>query len=53
MDTYKIDYALLQPGSPLAYLMQHAAGWRQIYSDKVAVLIGRKSTRSFANGNAN
>jgi len=41
LNKYEIDYALLQPGTPLTYLMQHAPGWSSIYSDKVAVLFAR------------
>ncbi len=53
LDTYKIDYALLEPGLPLTYLMQHAPGWTQIYADKVAVVFARTSAGSPLRDNSN
>jgi len=41
MDKYRIDYALLEPDLPLVYVLKHSPKWRVLYSDKVAVLMGR------------
>jgi hypothetical protein len=41
LDKHKIDYVLLQPARPLAYLLEHSPAWHRIYSDKVAVLFER------------
>ena len=41
LNRYRIDYALLNPNQPLAYLLEHSPEWRMIYSDKVAVLVER------------
>ena len=46
LDRYGIDYVLLRPEEPLAYLLQHSPGWQLIYADNVAVLLGRASTQS-------
>ena len=41
MDKYRIDYALLEPATPLAYLLEHSTAWRTVYSDKVSILLER------------
>ena len=41
LDKYKIDYVLIEPTWPLAYLLKHTPSWRVLYSDKVAVLFQR------------
>jgi hypothetical protein len=41
LDKHKIDYVLLQPAKPLAYLLEHSRAWHRIYTDKVAVLFER------------
>ena len=41
LDKYRIDYALLESGQPLSYLLGHSRGWEPIYSDRVAVLFQR------------
>ncbi len=41
MDKYGIDYVLLQPQRPLAYLLEHSPGWELAYADNVAVLYER------------
>ncbi len=41
LDKYKIDYALLEPATPLTYLLEHSSAWHPIYTDKVAVLFER------------
>ena len=41
LDKYRVDYVLLQPEAPLAYLLEHSTGWQQIYVDDVAVLLQR------------
>ena len=41
LDKYKIDYVLVQPKEPLAYLLEHSTAWHPIYSDAVAVLFER------------
>lgn len=47
-DKYKIDYALLEPGQPLSYLLRHSSAWKPIYSDRVAVLFGRTAVTAAA-----
>ena len=42
LDKYRIDYALLQPHRPLAYLIDQSPAWRQVYADKVAIVYERK-----------
>ena len=42
LDEHKIEYALLEPGQPLTYLLQRS-GWKTLYSDQVAVLLQRSS----------
>jgi hypothetical protein len=41
LDKYKIEYVLLKPNQPLAYLLYHSSAWRLIYEDKVARLYQR------------
>ncbi len=41
LDKYKIEYVLLKPNQPLAYLLYHSSAWRLIYEDKVAKLYQR------------
>jgi hypothetical protein len=43
LDKHHIDYVLLEPKRPLAYLLEHSSAWRNIYSDHVAVLFERIS----------
>ncbi len=38
LNKYRIDYVLLPPESPLAYLLRHSAEWQTVYSDPVSVL---------------
>lgn len=44
LDKYRIDYVLIQPKEPMAYLLRQSPGWRQLYSDNVAVLFQRSSS---------
>lgn len=44
MDKYRMDYALLEPDQPLVYVLKRDPNWREVYSDKVAVLLARKQT---------
>ena len=41
LDKYKVDYVLFNPGTPLAYLLDHSPAWRKIYFDNLAVLYQR------------
>jgi hypothetical protein len=41
LDKYKIDYVLFPVNRPLTYVLDHSAGWRTIYEDKVAKLYQR------------
>jgi hypothetical protein len=41
LDKYRIEYVLLEPNQPLAYLLKRSPAWQLIYSDKVAVLLER------------
>jgi hypothetical protein len=49
LNRYRIDYALLNPNQPLAYLLEHSPEWRPTYTDKVAVLFERTPTTEAAN----
>ncbi len=44
LDKYHIDYALLEPGRPLAYLLEHSPSWALVHQDKVAILFERIGT---------
>ncbi len=48
LDKYKIDYVLLEPAKPPAYVLEHSPAWRPIYTDKVAVLFERTATTGAA-----
>jgi len=41
LDKYKIDFVMLDPAKPLAYLLEHSSAWRMIYSDKATVIFER------------
>ncbi len=41
LDKYKIDYVLFPVDKRLCYVLDHSAGWRTIYSDRVAKLYER------------
>jgi hypothetical protein len=41
LDKYKIDYVLFPVDKHLSYLLDHSAGWRPIYEDKVVKLYER------------
>lgn len=41
LDKYKIDYVLFPVNKQLTYVLDHSAGWRTIYEDKVAKLYQR------------
>ncbi len=41
LNKYKIEYVLLPPGAPMAYLLRHSSEWRTVYSDPVSVLFER------------
>ena len=41
LNKYGINYVLIQPNIPLAYLLEHSPAWRLIYSDDAAVLFQR------------
>ena len=41
LDKYRIDYVLFPVDKHLCYVLDHSAGWRTIYQDKVAKLYGR------------
>ncbi len=41
LDQYKIDYVLFPVNKQLTYVLDHSAGWRTIYEDKVAKLYQR------------
>jgi Fe-S oxidoreductase len=41
LDKYGIQYVFMQPHEPMVYMLEHSAGWKAIYSDKVAVLLER------------
>ena len=41
LDKYRIDYVLFPVDKHLCYVLDHSAGWRMIYEDKVAKLYQR------------
>jgi len=41
LDKYRIDYVLVQPDRPLAYLLEHTLGWQTIYSDRISAIFAR------------
>ena len=41
LDKYEISYVLFPVNTPLAYLLDHSAGWRAIYQDKAVKLYQR------------
>lgn len=43
LDKYKIDYVLYPVDKRLTYLLDHSAGWRTIYQDKIVKLYQRAS----------
>jgi hypothetical protein len=45
LDKYRIGYALLEPGQPLGYLLEHSAGWRLVYTDGAAEIFERASSK--------
>jgi hypothetical protein len=44
-DHYRIRYALLSNPGPVAYFFAHNSCWREIYSDKLAVLFERNEAQ--------
>ena len=48
LDKYRIDYVLIQPRRPLAYVLNHSAEWRPVYSDGLAVVFAREATANKA-----
>jgi len=43
LDKYKIRYVLFPPGEPLTYILEHDAGWRVLYRDKIAILLEKQN----------
>ena len=41
LDKYKIRYVLFPHGEPLTYVLEHDPEWKEIYSDKISVLLER------------
>ncbi len=41
MNKYDISLVLIEPDTPLAYLLSHSSQWKIVYSDKVSILFGR------------
>jgi len=41
VNDYGVDYALLEPDSPLATLLRQAINWEKVYEDEVAVVFTR------------
>ena len=38
LETYRIDATLLNPTVPAAKMLDHVAGWKRLYADKLAVI---------------
>ena len=43
LDKYRIRYVLFPPGEPLTYVLEHDAGWKVLYRDKISVLLERQN----------
>jgi predicted nucleotidyltransferase len=48
LDKYKIRYVLLPPDEALVYVLQRDPKWKEIYSDKVCVLLERADAAAAA-----
>jgi hypothetical protein len=48
LDKYKIRYVLLSPDEALVYVLQRDPKWKEIYSDKVCVLLERADAAAAA-----
>jgi hypothetical protein len=48
LDKYDIRYALLRQGSPMAYLLEHNAGWKVTWQDQKALVLERVQALSGA-----
>jgi hypothetical protein len=46
LETYQIDATLLSPTLPAAKLLDHVAGWKRLYADKLAVIHVREDRAS-------
>lgn len=44
LDKYQIDYVLIAPKGPLAYLLNRSPAWHVIYADQISVLMERISS---------
>ncbi len=52
LDRYRIRFALLAKGSPMAYLLEHNAGWKRTCEDKQAVVFERSPSLPIAGARA-
>lgn len=48
LDKYQINYVLLEPTWPLAFVLEHSPDWRLIYSDHTVRLFERSSAKEAA-----
>jgi hypothetical protein len=46
LSRYNIRYVLFPPGEPLTYVLLHDPNWRVLYSDRISVLLERRSEAS-------
>jgi len=46
LSRYNIHYVLFPPGEPLTYVLLHDPNWRVLYSDRISVLLERRSEAS-------
>jgi hypothetical protein len=45
LDSYGVEAVLLPPNRPLSYLLKNNAGWKIVYSDKVALIFERTTPK--------
>lgn len=45
LEKYQVQWTLLMPGTPAVALLDHLPGWRRTYTDKIAVVHARSSTK--------
>jgi hypothetical protein len=41
LEKHKVRYVLFPPNEPLTYVLEHDAGWKVLYRDKISVLLRR------------
>ena len=42
LEKYGVQYCLLPTTAPMAFVLPHMPGWKQVYSDKVSIIFARE-----------